>query len=460
MLHTKKHLLLAISRTDDNVDIALPETIAWSDFAPTSNRNDGFSIPYRGALFDECESNENHELIPRKVIDFSHQKDIASRLWALFDNHNVYSTDLASDVLMLEKLDLLCGCHLRASRMKLLPLSDLKISGNADQLHLKLKAVTEDYGLHYGADKKSVVKCAWELTRLINRSIHSSASTGHGEMFEQLSKGQNKPGSLCLIDNITSLAGGLLAGDLVGSVYEGLPGSNHRRPLLTEDSHFTDDSYNALVAYRCMNPVKTSHLLAPNEFVKSFREVLLPYQAHGFSFDMQNWICGDIEGGHMEGNGAGVRAAALQLMDPTNPCMDMAVDLLCGATHSQETVGYAKILTEVIRQDLRVPTTLSGTKVMLENRLPMYTLFDADIFQEACFDASLWWTLPAALHIGLNANSWEHLFEMVLYIGGDTDSIGAMAGAVGHARWGLKGMPKDVLNKVEEEVAAFAKSYG
>ena len=46
-------------------------------------------------------------------------------------------------------------------------------------------------------------------------------------------------------------------------------------------------------------------------------------------------------------------------------------------------------------------------------------------------------TMPEAFTCFLEANSYEECIRNVMYIGGDTDTLGAIAGAVAEAMWGV-----------------------
>ncbi len=46
-------------------------------------------------------------------------------------------------------------------------------------------------------------------------------------------------------------------------------------------------------------------------------------------------------------------------------------------------------------------------------------------------------TIPEALECFLEADSYESCLRNVMYIGGDTDTLGAIAGAIAEAYWGI-----------------------
>lgn len=257
---------------------------------------------------------------------------------------------------------------------------------------------------------------------------------------------------------LVSRLGGLLAGDLIGSAYEGQPGGRDR-VWVTPHSSLTDDSLMAVATARAAEACGEN---PPTRcvFEGAYRACIARAASmrNYFSPDMLLWVEGEAEGGFMEGNGAGIRAAALALTAGPEADLAEAVASAVRITHSSEATVMATALADAITL-LRDGFPPSELMAQMEMRVPMVSVYDADYYRSAPMDTTLWWTLPAALHIGLTSQSYSALFEEVLFVGGDTDSIGAMAGAIGHARWGLEGLPANILRSVEEGLshAAFAR---
>lgn len=239
--------------------------------------------------------------------------------------------------------------------------------------------------------------------------------------------------------------GGLIAGDLIGSAWEGQPAESGR-PLLTPDSAFTDETAVALSALEALEELQ--HESNDVEaFTKTFREKLKPRRDAGFSADMVAWIDGEPVVIDLEGNGAAIRAAAIMLLPGHDKRKLTFARSMIRQTHSEEATSLAMMYARVFRWNLDRGNPGKLLAELIEE-WPVLGLYDPDVFKRAGFDSTLWWTLPPALHIGLKAESYDDMFEQVLAIGGDTDSIGAMAGAIGHKRWGLEGLPVDVSQRI------------
>ena len=59
--------------------------------------------------------------------------------------------------------------------------------------------------------------------------------------------------------------------------------------------------------------------------------------------------------------------------------------------------------------------------------------------------------MPEAFECFLEAESYEDCIRNVMYIGGDTDTLAAIAGAIAEAFWGI---PKAILVKGKEYLSA------
>ena len=56
-------------------------------------------------------------------------------------------------------------------------------------------------------------------------------------------------------------------------------------------------------------------------------------------------------------------------------------------------------------------------------------------------------TMPEAFECFLESESYESCLRNVMYIGGDTDTLCAIAGAIAEAYWGI---PEEIIRKAEK----------
>ena len=80
-----------------------------------------------------------------------------------------------------------------------------------------------------------------------------------------------------------------------------------------------------------------------------------------------------------------------------------------------------------------------------------YTLDESlqELIDKAVYTTEAEYTVPVALMCATNATSWKHAIELAARIGGDTDTIACMAGAIAEARFGL---PREVVDGVQSHL--------
>jgi ADP-ribosylglycohydrolase len=69
-------------------------------------------------------------------------------------------------------------------------------------------------------------------------------------------------------------------------------------------------------------------------------------------------------------------------------------------------------------------------------------------------------TMPEAFECFLEADSYEDCIRNVMYIGGDTDTLGAIAGAIAEAFWGI---PQSIIGEgkkfISEDIEAVVNRF-
>ena len=58
-------------------------------------------------------------------------------------------------------------------------------------------------------------------------------------------------------------------------------------------------------------------------------------------------------------------------------------------------------------------------------------------------------TMPEAFECFLESDSYESCLRNVMYIGGDTDTLCAIAGAIAEAYWGI---PEEIISQVKRYI--------
>ncbi|MDR1297529.1 MAG: ADP-ribosylglycohydrolase family protein [Deltaproteobacteria bacterium] len=249
---------------------------------------------------------------------------------------------------------------------------------------------------------------------------------------------------------------GAIIGDIVGSRFEF---NNHRDKsfdLFTEKCFATDDSVMTLaVAEAIMKTAETRpcleefdgefHKLLAENAVGSMQKIGRAYADSGYGARFMNWVFSeDPKPYDSYGNGAGMRVSpAGFLAKNEREALDLA-DTVTSVTHNHpEGIKGARATA------LSIFLARSGSsKDEIRRRVTgeYYPLdFTIDGIRGSYkFNESCQKTVPQAIECFLESTSFEDAIRIGVSLGGDTDTIGAINGAIAEAFYGV---PQDVEEK-------------
>ncbi|GHU47755.1 hypothetical protein AGMMS50289_23410 [Betaproteobacteria bacterium] len=226
---------------------------------------------------------------------------------------------------------------------------------------------------------------------------------------------------------------GAIIGDIVGSVYEF---NNYRakdfQPFFHPKAFFTDDTV-------CTIAVADALLRKENPAI-SLREWGRRYFANGgWGGHFRQWIVSDDMGAYGSyGNGAAMRVSAAGLL----------------AKNVDDAIARSNRVTEVTHNHPEGMRGAAATAVAIHLALTKLSAADIrqKISQQFGYDLSLTvdeirpdyrfyvscqGTVPQALTCAFEATSYEDAIRNAISIGGDSDTIAAIAGAVAEALFGI-----------------------
>jgi ADP-ribosyl-[dinitrogen reductase] hydrolase len=232
---------------------------------------------------------------------------------------------------------------------------------------------------------------------------------------------------------------GAVAGDIIGSRFEGQQGIPTWFDLFHPRCRFTDDSVCTLaVADALMNGKNFSEVL--RDFVKR-------HPGRGYGGMFRRWAACDAGPYGSWGNGAPMRTAAVGwLMDDEGSVLEMA-ERQAAVTHNHPDAVAA---TQAV--SLSILWLREGEEpTRVRNRIG--DMFDYEMDPETAlrpsgFDISAAGTVPVALAAAFCSEDWEDAVRSVIAVGGDTDTLACIAGAVAEAVHGVPG-----------DIAAAAKAH-
>ena len=234
---------------------------------------------------------------------------------------------------------------------------------------------------------------------------------------------------------------GAIIGDIVGSIYEWQPVKTKNFPFFTDDCFFTDDSVCTVAVADIL-----LHDLPPAETLQKWCR---RYAGCGYGGNFGDWIYNDLpEPYHSFGNGAAMRVSPAAFLNRNDlDAVLSAADTVTEITHNHsEGMKGARATTHAIwlafqgksPEDIRqVITSVYG-----------YDLSQAvdDIRPGYSFDVTCQGTVPQAITCALESESFEDAVRNAISLGGDADTLAAIAGAIAEA---IHGIPDQIKAQTE-----------
>ena len=241
---------------------------------------------------------------------------------------------------------------------------------------------------------------------------------------------------------------GAIIGDIVGSVYEWHPIKTKDFPFFNDNGFFTDDSVCTVAVADIL-----LHNLPPAETLQKWCQ---RYPGRGYGGNFSRWIHVDPpEPYHSYGNGAAMRVSAAAFLNCNDPDASLAAaDKVTEITHNHpEGMKGARATTHAIwlafhgenpadiRQAIASEYGYDLTKTVDEIR-PDY------FFNETCQG-----TVPQAITCALESVSYEDAVRNAISLGGDADTLAAIAGAIAEA---MHGIPDEIKRQAKDRYLAEA----
>lgn len=239
---------------------------------------------------------------------------------------------------------------------------------------------------------------------------------------------------------------GALVGDIVGSFYEFYNTKRTDFELFNDISRYTDDSVMTLAVAKWLveDEAHTIHYL-----IYCMQELghLYPYAGYGGHF--MGWLFNDDPQPYNSwGNGAGMRVSPVGLYAKTIDEALALAALTASVTHNhpEGVKGAQAIATSVFlckqgKSKQEIKEYVEKTFGYNLNR----TI--AEIRPEYEFDVSCQGSVPEAIIAFLEGNSFEEVIRLAISLGGDSDTIGAMAGAIAACMYSI---PDDIAKRCND----------
>ena len=229
---------------------------------------------------------------------------------------------------------------------------------------------------------------------------------------------------------------GAIIGDIIGSRFER---NNHKSKifdLFNSDSRFTDDSVLTIAV--------ANALLEGTSYEHNVKYFARQYPFAGYGGTFRKWMVGIINGPYNSwGNGSGMRVS------PVAYAFDNVEEVLAEAENSAAiTHNHPEGIKGAKAIALATFMAHNGhDKSAIKEAVVKECAYDLDRKLEKIrphykFDVSCQGSVPEAIIAFLESDSFEDTIRNAVSIGGDTDTIACMAGAIAEAYY--KNIPADL----------------
>lgn len=232
---------------------------------------------------------------------------------------------------------------------------------------------------------------------------------------------------------------GAIVGDIVGSVYEFNNIRTTEFPLFSEGSEPTDDSIMTLAVARALLDSPEEEGLAADVLVNAMQAYGRQYPWGGYGGRFGQWLYWeDPQPYNSCGNGSAMRVSPVAWVSDDLECVEELARKSAEVTHNHpEGIKGAQVTAGCILL-ARQGATKEEIRRYAEERHGYDLGFTLDeirptyAFSEICQDS-----VPQALVAFLEGEDFEDVIRRAISIGGDSDTIAAIAGGIAQAYYGI-----------------------
>jgi ADP-ribosylglycohydrolase len=236
---------------------------------------------------------------------------------------------------------------------------------------------------------------------------------------------------------------GALAGDIIGSVHEYTQRKSKEFPLFQPSSFFTDDSVLTLAV--------ADAILHNRDYAETIRAYGRRYPGSGYGGMFLRWLQTDMGPYNSFGNGSAMRVS------PVGWAFDSVEEVLrqaevCAAVTHNHPEGIKG--AQAVALAIYLARTGSSKEVIQQE---ITSRFDYDLgrkledirltygWSEICQTS-----VPESIIAFLEADDFEDAVRNAISLGGDADTMAAIAGSIAEAFFG--GVPQPIVEEVQQRL--------
>jgi ADP-ribosylglycohydrolase len=239
---------------------------------------------------------------------------------------------------------------------------------------------------------------------------------------------------------------GAIAGDIIGSPYEGFPIKTKDFPLFGLTSRFTDDTVLTIAI--------ADAIVSGRSYFEAVRSHSLRYPRAGYGGGFREWIHATNPAPYNSwGNGSAMRVSPVGFAFNDESTVLIEAERSAAITHNHPEGVKGAQATALAIFMARTGSDKNQIRDAIAERFhyDMNRTVDG-IRLGYAFDISCQGTVPEALIAFLDSTSYEGAVRNAVSLGGDSDTLACIAGGIAQAFYG--GVPEEIESQARRRLPA------
>ncbi|WP_071435473.1 ADP-ribosylglycohydrolase family protein [Bacillus kwashiorkori] len=268
---------------------------------------------------------------------------------------------------------------------------------------------------------------------------------------------------------------GAIIGDIVGSRFEF---NNHRSKefeLFTKECFVTDDSIMTLAVAKAL--METEKLMKldlissknADEYYSILEKMTTTYMQKigrrypncGYGGMFGHWVFSDHPKPYNSfGNGAAMRISSVAFVAKDESEVVLLSETITGVTHNHEEGYKGAEATAIAVWMARRGYTKSEIRRQINHNYYRLNYTIDEIRDNYQFNETCQETVPQAIQAFLESNSFEDAIRIAISVGGDSDTLAAITGAIAEAYYGVpKELKEQALKYLDRELMTIFEEW-
>ncbi len=239
---------------------------------------------------------------------------------------------------------------------------------------------------------------------------------------------------------------GAIIGDIIGSRFERHNIKQKEFELFTDESQYTDDTVLTIAVADC--------ILNQKDYAETIKKYGNNYPYAGYGGNFIRWLAGEITGPYNSwGNGSAMRVCPIAYISDDEKLVLEEAKKSAEITHNHpEGIKGAQAVTLAIFL-ARNRKSKEQIKHTIEKKFNYDLSRHIDDIREIYkFDVSCQGSVPEAIIAFLESTDFEDAIRTAISIGGDSDTIACITGAISQAYY--QSIPNDLIIKAKQKLPA------